>query len=47
MGIKNVIMTIIRRVADPGDYNRGLTNALKVDPVPSHQNFYKGGTKNA
>jgi glyceraldehyde-3-phosphate dehydrogenase (NAD(P)) len=37
MGIKNVIMTIIRRVADPGDYNRGLTNALKVDPVPSHQ----------
>ncbi|HGE72186.1 TPA: type II glyceraldehyde-3-phosphate dehydrogenase [Candidatus Poribacteria bacterium] len=37
MGIKNVIMTIIRRVADPGDYHRGLTDALRVDPVPSHQ----------
>ena len=32
-----MIITIIRRVADPGDYHRGLTNALKVDPVPSHQ----------
>jgi glyceraldehyde-3-phosphate dehydrogenase (NAD(P)) len=37
IGISNVIMTIIRRIADPGDYHRGLTNALRVDPVPSHQ----------
>ncbi|NMB45393.1 MAG: type II glyceraldehyde-3-phosphate dehydrogenase [Firmicutes bacterium] len=37
IGIENVIITIIRRVADPGDYHRGLTNALKVDPVPNHQ----------
>jgi glyceraldehyde-3-phosphate dehydrogenase (NAD(P)) len=37
IGIKNVIMTIVRRIADPGDYHRGLTNALRVDPVPSHQ----------
>ncbi len=37
VGISNVIMTIIRRIADPGDYHRGLTNALRVDPVPSHQ----------
>ena len=37
IGIDNVAITIIRRVADPGDYHRGLTNALKVDPVPNHQ----------
>ena len=30
-------ITIIRRVADPGDYHRGLTNALQVDKAPSHQ----------
>jgi glyceraldehyde-3-phosphate dehydrogenase (NAD(P)) len=37
VGIKKVAITIIRRVADPGDYNRGLTNALQVDKAPSHQ----------
>ncbi|NMB26235.1 MAG: type II glyceraldehyde-3-phosphate dehydrogenase [Firmicutes bacterium] len=37
MGIDNVIITIVRRVADPGDYHRGLTNALQVEPVPNHQ----------
>ncbi|NLK07830.1 MAG: type II glyceraldehyde-3-phosphate dehydrogenase [Firmicutes bacterium] len=37
MGIENVIITIVRRVADPGDYHRGLTNALEVEPVPNHQ----------
>lgn len=37
IGIEKVAITIIRRVADPGDYHRGLTNALKVDPAPSHQ----------
>lgn len=36
-GVDNVMLTIVRRVADPGDYHRGLTNALKVDIVPSHQ----------
>lgn len=36
-GVENVMLTIVRRVADPGDYHRGLTNALKVDTVPSHQ----------
>ena len=30
-------ITIIRRVADPGDYHRGLTNALQIDKAPSHQ----------
>ncbi len=36
-GIKKVAITIIRRVADPGDYHRGLTNALQIDKAPSHQ----------
>ena len=30
-------ITIIRRVADPGDYHRGLTNALQIDKAPTHQ----------
>jgi len=37
VGVKKVAVTIIRRVADPGDYHRGLTNALKVDKAPNHQ----------
>jgi glyceraldehyde-3-phosphate dehydrogenase (NAD(P)) len=37
VGVSKTAMTIIRRVADPGDYHRGLTNALKVDHAPSHQ----------
>ena len=37
VGIEKVAITIIRRVADPGDYHRGLTNALRVDKAPSHQ----------
>jgi glyceraldehyde-3-phosphate dehydrogenase (NAD(P)) len=36
-GMEKVAITIVRRVADPGDYHRGLTNALKVDKAPSHQ----------
>ncbi|MCQ4637857.1 type II glyceraldehyde-3-phosphate dehydrogenase [Anaerovorax odorimutans] len=36
-GIEKVAITIVRRVADPGDYHRGLTNALQVDQAPSHQ----------
>ncbi|NLW21102.1 MAG: type II glyceraldehyde-3-phosphate dehydrogenase [Clostridiales bacterium] len=36
-GLKKVAITIIRRVADPGDYHRGLTNALQMDKAPSHQ----------
>ncbi len=36
-GIERVAITIIRRVADPGDYHRGLTNALAVDKAPTHQ----------
>lgn len=36
-GIEKVAITIIRRVADPGDYHRGLTNALQVAKAPNHQ----------
>jgi glyceraldehyde-3-phosphate dehydrogenase (NAD(P)) len=37
VGVEKVAITIIRRVADPGDVHRGLTNVLKIDAVPSHQ----------
>ncbi len=37
VGVKKVAVTIIRRVADPGDTHRGLVDVLQVDPVPSHQ----------
>lgn len=37
IGVERVAITIIRRVADPGDYNRGLTNALQLEKAPSHQ----------
>ncbi|MCE5256498.1 MAG: type II glyceraldehyde-3-phosphate dehydrogenase [Spirochaetaceae bacterium] len=37
VGVEKVAITIIRRVADPGDYHRGLTNALQVEHAPSHQ----------
>ena len=36
-GVEKVAITIIRRVADPGDYHRGLTNALQLEKAPSHQ----------
>ena len=36
-GLIRSAITIIRRVADPGDYHRGLTNALQIDKAPSHQ----------
>lgn len=37
VGVSKIAITIIRRVADPGDYHRGLTNALQIDKAPSHQ----------
>jgi len=36
-GLDRIAITIVRRVADPGDYHRGLTNALQIDKAPSHQ----------
>ena len=37
VGVEKVAVTIVRRVADPGDIHRGLVDLLKVDPIPSHQ----------
>jgi glyceraldehyde-3-phosphate dehydrogenase (NAD(P)) len=37
VGVERVAITIVRRVADPGDIHRGLTNVLQMDPVPNHQ----------
>jgi glyceraldehyde-3-phosphate dehydrogenase (NAD(P)) len=37
VGAEKVAITIIRRVADPGDYHRGLTNALQMEKAPTHQ----------
>jgi len=36
-GVEKIAITIIRRVADPGDYHRGLTNALQMEKAPTHQ----------
>ena len=37
VGVEKIAITIIRRVADPGDTHRGLVDLLKVTPVPNHQ----------
>ena len=36
-GVERVAITIVRRVADPGDYHRGIVNSLQVDKAPNHQ----------
>lgn len=37
VGVERVMVTIIRRVADPGDIHRGLVDVALVEPVPNHQ----------
>ncbi|NOY56091.1 MAG: type II glyceraldehyde-3-phosphate dehydrogenase [Actinobacteria bacterium] len=37
VGIEKVAVTIIRRVADPGDTHRGLVDSLLMEPIPNHQ----------
>ena len=37
VGVEKVAITIIRRVADPGDTYRGLVDVLEMDPIPNHQ----------
>jgi glyceraldehyde-3-phosphate dehydrogenase (NAD(P)) len=37
VGCERVIVTIVRRVADPGDTHRGLVDVAQVEPVPNHQ----------
>jgi glyceraldehyde-3-phosphate dehydrogenase (NAD(P)) len=37
VGVERVVVTILRRVADPGDTHRGLVDVAMVEPVPNHQ----------
>ena len=37
VGVEKVAITIVRRVADPGDTHRGIVDTLMIDPVPNHQ----------
>ena len=37
VGVDKVVVTILRRVADPGDTHRGLVDVAMVEPVPNHQ----------
>jgi glyceraldehyde-3-phosphate dehydrogenase (NAD(P)) len=37
VGVEKVAITIIRRVADPGDTHRGLVDLLLMEPIPNHQ----------
>jgi len=36
-GVEKVAITIMRRVADPGDTHRGYVDLMRVEPVPNHQ----------
>ncbi len=37
VGIKKVAITIVRRIADPGDTHRGVVDSLIMEPIPNHQ----------
>ena len=37
VGVEKVAITIIRRVADPGDTHRGLVDSLQLEGIPNHQ----------
>lgn len=37
VGVERVVVTIIRRSADPGDTHRGIVDLALVEPVPNHQ----------
>jgi glyceraldehyde-3-phosphate dehydrogenase (NAD(P)) len=37
IGIEKTAITIMRRVADPGDTHRGLVDSLLIEPIPNHQ----------
>jgi glyceraldehyde-3-phosphate dehydrogenase (NAD(P)) len=36
-GVEKVAITIIRRIADPGDTHRGVVDSLVMSPIPNHQ----------
>jgi len=37
VGVKKVAITIVRRIADPGDTHRGAVDLLLMEPIPNHQ----------
>jgi glyceraldehyde-3-phosphate dehydrogenase (NAD(P)) len=37
VGVEKIAITIIRRVADPGDTYRGTVDLLLMEPIPNHQ----------
>jgi glyceraldehyde-3-phosphate dehydrogenase (NAD(P)) len=37
VGVEKVAITIVRRIADPGDTHRGVVDSLIMDPIPNHQ----------
>lgn len=37
VGVRRVVVTIMRRSADPGDVHRGLVDVALVEKVPNHQ----------
>jgi glyceraldehyde-3-phosphate dehydrogenase (NAD(P)) len=37
VGVQKIAITIIRRIADPGDIHRGAVDLLLMEPIPNHQ----------
>ncbi len=37
VGVEKIAITIIRRIADPGDTHRGIVDSLMMEPIPNHQ----------
>ena len=37
VGVERVAITIIRRIADPGDTHRGVVDSLIMEAIPNHQ----------
>lgn len=37
VGVEKVAITIVRRIADPGDTHRGVVDSLIMEPIPNHQ----------
>jgi len=37
VGVRKIAITIIRRIADPGDTHRGIVDSLMMEAIPNHQ----------
>lgn len=37
VGVDKIAITIIRRIADPGDTHRGIVDSLMMEAIPNHQ----------